>query len=160
MLQSLHLQMRVGPGDAEGVCAPVSLWRSYWKPRVPARAAPRPATAAQLACLKPPCPSQPASWASTSRPPGTSSAPAALRTATLQPPPPRPAAATSATTARPWTHHPQPAPVSSAPSPRIPQPEMGQDLALPGLHGPSQCSAGEAGTGGSLGPGATRGWRG
>lgn len=69
---------------------------------------------------KPPSPPQPVSWASTSQPPGTSSAPAALPTATLQPLPPRPAAVTSATTAQPWTRHLQPAPVSTTPGPQNP----------------------------------------
>lgn len=112
---------------------------------------------ARLAHLKPPCPPQPVSWASTSRPLGTSSAPAAPCTATLQPLLPRPAAVTSATTAQPWTRHPQPAPVSTTLSPRI-----RETRARPGPRAPrapgSQCSTGEAGTGGSLGPGAGLGW--
>lgn len=104
---SPSLTNEVGPGDAEGL----HLCLSGQSERCPQD---------QLASLQPPSLPQPVSWASTSRPPGTSSVPAALPTATLRPLPPRPAAVTSATTAQPWTHHLQPAPVSTIPGPQNP----------------------------------------
>lgn len=57
---------------------------------------------------------QPVSWASTSQPRGTSCVLDVHPIATLRPLQPRPAVVTSATTVRPWTHHQQPAPVSTA----------------------------------------------
>lgn len=58
---------------------------------------------------------QPASWVSTSQPPGTSSAPAVRPTATLQRLLPRPATVTSATSGQLWIRRLLPAPVSTAP---------------------------------------------
>lgn len=113
-LQFCHLQMRAALGSAEGLhLRPSGGPPGSCGPQC--ELSPRPARVALLAHVQPPSPPQPVSWASTSQPLGTSCVPAALPTATPQLQPPKPATVTSATIAQPWTHRPQPAPVSTTP---------------------------------------------
>lgn len=106
-----------------------------------------------MVCLRPPSPLQPASWASTSQPQGTSCVPGAPHTATLQPLLLRPAAVTSATTVQPWTHHLQLAPVSTNAAPRHPQ---GQHWARTPTLGPA--TVGKSGPTDLAGPRASLDW--